>query len=160
MKLHLGCGSKILPGYINTDIENWSGLCDYVIDARDLSIFDDNSFEEVYTRQMLEHIHPYDTLTVLKEIYRVLVPRGKAKISVPDLERICLGWLADKTVLEHEALNNIYGKTYKYGKRYVRREHKTGFTFDILRRKLNEVGFKNVTRIEDKYLLLVVEAIK
>lgn len=159
-KLHLGCGAKILPGYINTDIEDWSGKCDYVVDARDLSIFEDNSFEEVYSRQMLEHIQPYDTEQVLKEMYRVLQPGGKVKISVPDVERICIGWLVDKTVEENEALNNIWGTVYEGGKRFARREHKTGFTFERLSRLLKEADFVNVKRIDDKYLLLVVEAIK
>jgi len=109
VKLHLGCGSKILPGYINTDIENWSGLCDYVVDARDLSQFDNDSFKEVYSRQMLEHIQPYDTMKVLKEMYRVLQLGGRVRISVPDIERICIGWLVDKTVEENEALNNTWG---------------------------------------------------
>lgn len=156
MKLHLGCGSKILSGYVNTDIENWSSKCDCVVDARNLP-FVDNSFTEVYSRQMLEHIQPYDTMQVLREMYRV---GSKVKISVPDIERICIGWLVDKTVQENEALNNIWGTVYKGGKRFVRREHKTGFTFDRLKRLLKEAGFRRVVRAEDKPLLLVVEAVK
>ena len=159
-KLHLGCGSKILPGYCNTDLENWSGKCDYVLDARDLSIFPDNRFELVYTRQMLEHIPPWDTMMALKEWYRVLNPGGKVRISVPDLKQIFEGWLVTGETTENEALKNIYGNTLPYEKRYKNRAHLTGFTFERLRRLLEEVGFVDVVQLEEKKLILLVEATK
>lgn len=159
-KLHLGCGSKILPGFVNTDIENWSCLCDYVVDARDLSIFPNGRFELVYSRQMLEHIPPWDTMRALREWYRVLEVGGKVRISVPDLEQIFRRWLIDGTTSENEALKNIYGNTLPYEKRYSRRAHLTGFTFGRLRRLLEEVGFVDVIQLDEKPLILLVEAVK
>ena len=158
--LHLGCGSKILPGYVNTDIQNWSGLCDYTVDARDLSIFPSNRFEFVYTRQMLEHIPPWDTMKALKEWHRVLKPGGKVKISVPDLKQIFEGWLVTGKTTENEALKNIYGNTLPYEKRYKNRAHLTGFTFERLKRLLKEAGFVDVVQLEEKPLILLVEARK
>jgi predicted SAM-dependent methyltransferase len=158
--LQLGCGPDILPDFCNTDIENWSGQCDYVLDARDLSIFPDNRFELVYSRQMLEHIAEWDTLPALKEWRRVLKPGGKVRISVPDLAQVFYCWLIDKSIEEHTALNNIYGKLYPRNHRYERRQHLTGFTFVRLKRLLEEVGFVDVVQLEDEKLILLVEATK
>lgn len=159
-KLHLGCGSKILPDYCNTDLENWSGKCDYTVDARDLSIFKDGQFELVYTRQMLEHIPPWDTTKALAEWYRVLTSGGKVRISVPDLKQIFERWLVTGETTENEALKNIYGNTLPYEKRYKNRAHLTGFTFGRLKRLLEEVGFVDVVQLEEKPLILLVEATK
>lgn len=150
-----------MPGFINADVENWSGQCDYVLDARDLSVFEDGQFELIYTRQMLEHLPGWSIPDALREWRRVLKQGGVLRISTPDLERVFRGWLIDGTVEEHEALNNIYGLTYPQKRKYSRRAHLTGFTFERLSRLLHEAGFTQITRIEDeKHLLLVVEAIK
>ena len=160
LKLHIGCGSDIIPDFCNTDIEDWSGQCDYVVDARNLSMFDSGRFELVYARQVLEHIPPYDTVTALKEWRRVLMAGGKVKISVPDLEQVFREWLIDNTIEEHTALNNIYGKMYPRKHRYERRQHFTGFTFARLKRMLEEAGFVGMVQLEDKPLILLVEATK
>jgi len=160
LKLHLGCGPEILSDFCNTDIENWSGQCDYVLDARDLSIFPDNHFELIYSRQMLEHIAEWDTVPTLKEWYRVLKPGGIVRINVPDLAQVFYCWLIEKSIEDNTALNNIYGKMYPKKHRYERRQHFTGFTFERLKRLLEEVGFVDIIQLEDEPLILLVEAKK
>ena len=83
-KLHLGCGSNLLPGWINTDYPPKS---DSVIelDATKRFPFDDNTFDYVFSEHMIEHISFNDGLLMLGECFRVLKPGGKIRCSTPDL---------------------------------------------------------------------------
>ena len=56
MKLHIGCGEKFLPGFKHLDVRKYPHI-DYVSNADDLSMFDDNSIEEIYACHVLEHFH-------------------------------------------------------------------------------------------------------
>ena len=52
MKLHLGCGNKILKGYVNVDIRQETG-CDVIDDVELLDKFKDNSADEIYGRNCI-----------------------------------------------------------------------------------------------------------
>ncbi|MFA6888333.1 MAG: class I SAM-dependent methyltransferase [Candidatus Woesearchaeota archaeon] len=80
-KLNLGCGEKILKGYVNIDIIPLQGV-NIVHDLNKTPYpFKDNEFEEVYVDNVLEHL---DNMSkIIKEIYRILKPNGKAIIKVP-----------------------------------------------------------------------------
>lgn len=162
LKLHLGCGSIHLDGYINIDIEPWSTACDLVADATNLYMFEDNSVDHIFTHAVLEHIPPWDTINTLREWNRVLKPGGTIQVEVPDLERVFLDWLIDKTLGEQEAINNIYGGNKAPDKAYSHQDHLTGFTYDRLTRMMAYCGFTNFKRLEHpKYHhILVVYAQK
>lgn len=55
MKLHIGCGEKNLPGWKHFDVRKIDEHIDYVGNADDLSIFSDNSIDEIYACHLLEH---------------------------------------------------------------------------------------------------------
>lgn len=80
MRLHLGCGDKYLEldngvKYKHVDIREGNHI-DYIANVNDLSMFQDNSIEEIYACHLLEHIKRSEVLDVLKEWYRVLTPGG------------------------------------------------------------------------------------
>ena len=162
LKLHLGCGSIHLDGYINTDIQDWAGACDLTADAGDLHMFKDNSVDHIFNHALLEHIPPWDTRKTLREWNRVLKPGGRIQIEVPDLERIFQDWLVDKTLSEQDAIDNIFGGNKAPNKVYSRQDHLTGFTYDRLTRMMSECSFTGFTRLEHaKYHhILVVCACK
>ena len=54
MKLHIGCGERFLPGFKHLDVRKYPHV-DYVSRAEDLSMFEDNSIEEIYACHVLEH---------------------------------------------------------------------------------------------------------
>ena len=85
MKLNLGCGHKVLDGYVNVDKFDL-----YNVDIKhDLEQFpypfDDNSIEEIILSHVLEHIgqDPDVFINILKEIYRICKNQALINIAVP-----------------------------------------------------------------------------
>ena len=79
-KLNLGCGRDIRQGWINLDIKELPGV-DVAHNVEDLPLpFDDQSFDEILARDILEHI---DYIPVLKELHRILKGGGQLAIQVP-----------------------------------------------------------------------------
>jgi predicted SAM-dependent methyltransferase len=83
-KLNLGCGNNPLPGWFNADLNVEQGV--FRLDATKPFPFPSNSFEEIFTEHMIEHISYTDALAMLKECYRVLRPGGKLRVTTPDLK--------------------------------------------------------------------------
>jgi len=80
MKLNLGCGNKILEGYINLDINKGKGV-DIVHDLNELPLpFENEIFDYILCRDVLEHVN---YLPLMDELYRILKIGGKLKIKVP-----------------------------------------------------------------------------
>jgi predicted SAM-dependent methyltransferase len=101
-KLHLGCGSNLLPGWVNTDFPPKS---DQVIelDATKTFPFDNDSFDYVFSEHMIEHISFEDGHFMLKECFRILKPGGKIRCSTPDLR-----FLIDLHQNPNKDINNRY----------------------------------------------------
>ena len=93
-KLHIG-GQQKKEGWEIFDA-NPGPIVDHVGNAKDLSQFDDNTFETVYASHVLEHFDysgpnaetffNSELVMVLKEWRRVLTPGGRLKVSVPDMD--------------------------------------------------------------------------
>ncbi len=85
VKLHLGCGEKILDGYINIDLYN--PKAELNLDIEDLSYFEDNSVSEIFMNAVFEHIYTFQQMPCLLEWKRVLKPNGLLRIdSIPDFD--------------------------------------------------------------------------
>ena len=82
-KLHLGCGENLLPGWFNTDLIPRPGVA--ALNVTEPFPFSSNSFEELFTEHMIEHIPYTDAASMLKECYRVLQSGGKIRVSTPNL---------------------------------------------------------------------------
>ena len=56
-KLNLGCGDKILPGYVNVDVAaSRRGLKpDVLCDLHKLTSFEDNTVDEILSVHVVEH---------------------------------------------------------------------------------------------------------
>jgi SAM-dependent methyltransferase len=82
MKINLGSGGRPLNGYINVDKCPSAPKVDVV---HDLDVypwpFDDDSADEIYMNQCLEHLADHNR--AMKEVHRILMPGGTARISVP-----------------------------------------------------------------------------
>jgi SAM-dependent methyltransferase len=80
-RLHLGCGTQVLDGYVNVDVVPAPGVvvCDVSLGLP----YPDGVFDEVLAVDFLEHIAPARTIHVMNEVWRVLAPDGRFRIHVP-----------------------------------------------------------------------------
>ena len=128
-----------------------------------------DTVDEMLMVEVLEHISFHDTMKVLKEIHRVLVPGGKIHIQVPDCGSMMEMYVKEqisaavphKPKSEQEVLD-IYAKTgmrvnpmrwlmafcgaQKYG---VPDIHKNIFTKEILQVQLEDAGFSRIDFKDD-----------
>ena len=140
-KLHLGCGTRNLPGWKHFDIRKLDEHIDYVGSADDLSQFEDNSIDEIYAYHLLEHFGRNDIGNVLTEWNIVLKKDGILRIAVPDFEAVAAEYSKN-----HE-LNKLMGllydrQDYKFNYHYV------AFDFDTLKGHLEKCGFVNCERYD------------
>lgn len=84
LRLHLGCGRTILPGYVNVDRVKLPGV-DVVADlndCRNTSLpFDTDSVETFYLSHVIEHIP--DSLALMQELHRIAKPGASLVARTP-----------------------------------------------------------------------------
>ena len=101
-KLNLGCGNKLLPGYINIDFfalpeEEIKGHDFIEADVQELpSLFAAESVDEVLAVHLFEHLTHAQITTLLFKIWNVLKPGGRLIIITPDFIKL-LDELANRT---------------------------------------------------------------
>ena len=141
MKLNLGARNRKIPGYLGVDCDAHDGV-DVVSDVSNLSFLDNGSISEIYASHVLEHFSHRRTDSVLKEWGRVLRNGGILRVAVPDFKRtveLCqrMGGLFPW------AINFLWGDQ-EYDTAY----HYTAFDERLLRGKLAEAGFTDISRVE------------
>jgi hypothetical protein len=85
MKLNLGCAKDIKDGYINIDVYDHPLV--KKADARSLSFIESQSVEEIYAKDILEHMSNQDGRKAVKEWARVLKTGGKIFIQTINLDK-------------------------------------------------------------------------
>jgi len=121
---------------------------DHVGDAKDLSRFEDETFDELYASHVVEHFDYIGPLQeAFKEWYRILKPEGKLYISVPNMDVLCQLFRKRKE-LQLQARFRIMcmmfgGHTNQYDYHYV------GLDLDILSNFLGQAKFQRVKLVED-----------
>lgn len=144
LKLHLGCGKNYIPGFIHIDLADFPHI-DYKNDIGDLSMFDDNSVDLIYSSHSLEYFDREEAKEVLKEWYRVLKPEGKLRLAVPDFGAIVRVYLKHGDLNHRGILGPLYGKmAIKTSEDEKIIYHKTAYDFESLKKLLGSVGFQNI----------------
>lgn len=129
-----------IPGFKTVDLRQSDGT-DIVADAKDLSFCESESVEVIYASNILEHFPHPQTVDVLKEWCRVLVPRGTLYLSVPDF---------DACVRLYRKLGLIPWVQYLIwgDQAHPLNYHYINFTFDMLKKQAEEAGFSKINRVK------------
>jgi len=144
MKVHLGCWSRNIPGWVNVD------LCDlphihHKTSIDNLEMFDDSSCDLLYSSHSFEYFDVIDAPIVLNEWKRVLKPGGTLRLAVPDFQ--ALSELYAQTGDIKKVLGPLFGRmeivTENGNKKIF---HKTACEFNSLEKLLNSCGFSDVKR--------------
>lgn len=145
MRLHLGCGTKYIPGYTHIDIEAHDNV-DIVEDISKLKSILSGSVTDIYACHVLEHFGRKEIAPVLKEWCRVLKKGGSIHLAVPDFEA------SAKWYIETGNISQISGLICG-GQRNEYDYHKVIFDEAFIRKHLEDAGFCNVKRYDAKSYL-------
>lgn len=145
-KLHIG-GKVVKEGW---EIFNAipAEIVDHEGDARDLSRFEDNTFEALYASHVVEHFDfaGGDLPNTLKEWHRVLAPGGELYVSVPDMYVLCRMFVATEQFTSEERfhiMRMLFGghvNEWDY--------HLVGLDQQLLSEFLFHVGFGEIRRVQ------------
>lgn len=140
MKLHLGCGQIIKPGWENLDLEPGAG--GRSVDLTKPLPYPSGTVEAVFSEHFIEHITQEQGKALLRECHRVLIPGKWVRVSTPNLYVLAKDYLYDNTsrwqqtgwepMTPAELLNQgmrFWGHQYLYDARELTRAfHRAGFT--------------------------------
>lgn len=84
MKLHLGCGTKKWPGFVNVDLH---GDPDVRSDLKVLP-FDSGTADEIHAIHVWEHFYLKDAPAIMAEWVRVLRPGGLMALELPCADNV------------------------------------------------------------------------
>lgn len=102
----------------------------------------DNTIKEIWMGDFFEHLRFRDGITVMKECYRVLVPDGVLKISVPNMDKALPMWFSSTSSEEkYQMTRLIWGEQDS-----IADSHLSGYNEETLRRLLKETGFRKADR--------------
>ena len=136
MKLHLGCGNVLLPGWTNVDIDDIPGI-DIKDDVTKLDKIKDNSCEIIYASHVLEHFGRNEFESILKLWNKKLKLKGILRLAVPDFEK-AIRWYG-KTGKIEDVLGQLSG-----GQKSEFDYHKMVYDKKILTNILEICGFGDI----------------
>jgi predicted SAM-dependent methyltransferase len=86
-KLHVGCGARLVPGWLNVDVADADACIDLGCGKLPWS---DGVFAVALSQHVIEHLElKSELLPLLHELCRVLRSGGELWLSCPDLEKAC-----------------------------------------------------------------------
>jgi predicted SAM-dependent methyltransferase len=153
LRVHLGCGSALFPGWLNVDCyppASRTGAEILTLDMRRGLPLADRSVAALFSEHFLEHLS-VETVrdVILPEMCRVLEPGGRARIGVPSGEYFVDQYVAHRsgnadalfetnrgTATSMSMLNEI---THGFGHRFL-------YDFETLAGLLRNAGFATVVR--------------
>ena len=153
LKLHLGCGTVHLPGWVNIDLASRARELDTPpdlnLDVRVPLPFPDGSTRLIYHEHLIEHLTIDEGQRCLRDWFRLLQPGGVLRIATPDLEylveRYRSGWHDQAWLaLPEYAFIQTRAEMLNVALRWW--DHRYLYDGEELERRLREAGFGTVRR--------------
>lgn len=167
LKLNVGCGFDIRPGYVNIDGSAVLPGVDQVIDLRSERLhrhYRDGSVDEIVAQDFVEHHFHWQAVELLEDFHQALRPGGRLSIRVPDTTRIILDPripIARKIVLLYGGQDKSQGKGDEASRALYPEFfcHMYGWTRREMRAELTRIGFSSV-RTRSARTNFIAEAVK
>lgn len=135
--LHVGCGRSRLEGWINVDLQSLPEV-DCVLDVTSGLPFADVRY--VYAEHFLEHLAVEDAVAFLLEVFRVLVPGGRIRLSTPNLDWV---WcIIDRDLGGNDEAGMRLGMVAN--RAFYGWEHRFVWNRPLLRTALRATGFDGI----------------
>lgn len=97
LRLNIGCGARLIPGWLNVDPAPIPGVVRATADCLPCA---DGSVECAVMFDVVEHLHPTRELpAALGEVLRVLEPQGILRVTTPDLDKLIQAYRDDRWTL-------------------------------------------------------------
>ena len=144
LKLNLGCWHRHIPGWVHIDLCDLPHI-DYKSSIDDLSMFENETVDLIYSSHSLEYFDRKQVGNVLREWSRVLKKDGVLRVAVPDFDALLSVY--QKTNDLRKILGPLYGAmeiTTETG--VTNLYHKTTYNFESLKEVLVSTGFCSVER--------------
>ena len=145
--LHLGCGRKHLPGFIDID-GNVFRKINMWLDLRNGLPFPDNTVASAYASHVFEHFYPDELAGILRECHRVLRPGGGLRAVVPDMGGAIRAYLEGRSAFfsdfprPHKSLGGKLSNLL-----FCEGGHRQGFDFSHVEEVLEEAGFSEIRQL-------------
>ena len=143
--LHLGCGTKYLPGFLNIDANLFNRI-DLWLDVRNGLPFRSSTVDSIYATHMFEHFYPDELNRLVRECVRVLKPGGGIRLIVPNLASAITAysqkqsrWFDDSFPRHFDSLGGRFSNFI-----FCDGQHRTAFDFSYLDEVLRQSGFREV----------------
>jgi predicted SAM-dependent methyltransferase len=146
-QLHLGCGTKYLPGFLNID-GNLLNKIDVWLDVRNGLPFRSGSVDSIYSTHMFEHFYPDELKRLLQECVRVLKSGGGIRLIVPSLESAIAAYTQERSDWFYDSFprhfDSLGGRFSNFV--FCDGQHRTAFDFSYLSEVLRGAGFLEVEK--------------
>jgi predicted SAM-dependent methyltransferase len=141
IKLNLGCGRRVLDGFINVDIahnKRAPRAPEILSDVRAVPLSDGYA-DECHAYHVIEHFVAWEAAAVIAEWCRLLKPGGLLVLELPNLESACRNLLLGKS--DQMVMWPLYGDP---SHRDEFMTHRWGYTPKTIVELLNASGFHKV----------------
>jgi predicted SAM-dependent methyltransferase len=135
-KVHLGCGSNHLDGWLNVDLIPYPGV-DFVWDVKEGLPFTD--LRAVYAEHFIEHLTIDAAITLLLDIQGALSTDGIIRLTTPNLEWMLLShYNLDRPDIDRAEMALSVNRAF-YGW-----DHRFLWNQELLQEVLNACGYTDV----------------
>ena len=153
--LHFGCGDRIVPGWVNTDVHG----SPFDLDLCSPLPWKKESFTVIVGQQVIEHLElERELIPFLKEINRIAKTGAQLWLSTPDMAKVCHSYIEDKGKALHQdrlarwpvnmpdgiPTQQMINVLFHQGG-----QHKNLFDYELLRWVLEHCGFYEVERTSE-----------
>lgn len=143
VKLHFGCGPRILSDWVNVDGWHFPGI-DFAADLRQPLPLSSRSCRLIFTEHVFEHIDIDFRMPVLREFFRILQPGGTVRIIVPDCKKFADAYIRGDTEWFKTGLGWPTGGAEGLNRVFTTHTHRFIDDWESLSSSLREAGFCRV----------------